>query len=47
MPIWSRDEVAALFGKLSIRTGTIREVSEPPSSFHVEISLALPAQPKP
>ena len=39
MPIRGRDEVAALFGKLSIRTGTTREVSEPPSSFHVETAL--------
>ena len=39
MPIRGRDEVAALFGKLSIRTGTTREVSEPPSSFHMEPAL--------
>ena len=40
MPIRRRDEIAALSGKLSIRTGTTtREVSEPPSSFHMEISL--------
>jgi hypothetical protein len=39
VPIRSRDKVAALFGKLSIRTGTTREVPEPPSSFHVETAL--------
>ena len=39
MPIWSRDELAALSGKLSIRTGPTREVSERPSSFHVETAL--------
>jgi hypothetical protein len=39
VPIWSRNEVAALFGKLIIRTRTRREVSKPPSSFHMEISL--------
>jgi hypothetical protein len=39
VPIWSRDELAALFGVLIIRTGTTREVSEPPSSFHVETAL--------
>jgi hypothetical protein len=30
VPVRSRDEVAALFGKLSMRTGTTRDVSEPP-----------------
>ena len=39
MPVRSRDEVAALSGVLIIQTGTIREVSEPSSSFHTEISL--------
>ncbi len=39
MPIRGRDDVPALSGKLSIRTGTTREVSQPPSSFHVETAL--------
>lgn len=40
MPIRRRDEIAALSGKLSIRTGTTtREVSEPPSSFHMKSAL--------
>ena len=47
MPVRSGDEVAALSGILSIRTGTTREVSKPPSSFRMEISLAMPAQRKP
>jgi hypothetical protein len=47
VPIRGRDEVPALPGKLSIRTGTIREVSKPPSSFRMEINLAMPAEPKP
>jgi 7-keto-8-aminopelargonate synthetase-like enzyme len=39
VPVRSGDEVAALSGVLIIRTGTTREVSQPPSSFHVETAL--------
>lgn len=39
MPIRGRDKVPALSGKLSIRTGTTQEVSDPPSSFHMETAL--------
>lgn len=47
MPIRSRDEVAALSGVLIIRTGTTREVSDPPSSFISKSAFAMPAQRKP